>query len=105
MAARRTPWGVLPKEPDAAARQDNLSVSRSRGKKALPAGRPRDGEKVLVFVTDKSRAVYVPTRLGYAVVVSPGDPQRFLAALRRAATEAEAGPPAGAPPRSGMPAT
>ena len=65
----------------------------------------RDGEKALVFVTDKSRAVYVPTRLGYAVVVSPGDPQRFLAALRRAAAEVPAAPPAGEPPRGGTPAT
>jgi len=44
----------------------------------------RDGEKALVFVTDKSRAVYVPTRLGYAVIVSPGEPDGFLDALRRA---------------------
>jgi hypothetical protein len=77
------------------------------GMPGLAAGwyRLGDGEKALVFVTDKSRAVYVPTRLGYAVIVSPGDPQRFLAALRRAAAQADATPPAGDPPRSGMPAT
>ncbi|MEL7642395.1 MAG: PH domain-containing protein [Solidesulfovibrio sp.] len=55
------------------------------GLPGLAAGwyRLTDGEKALVFVTDKSRAVYVPTRQGFAVVVSPGDPGRFLEALRR----------------------
>jgi hypothetical protein len=43
-----------------------------------------DGEKALAFVTDKSRAVYVPTSLGYALVFSPADPEAFLDALRRA---------------------
>jgi len=53
----------------------------------------RDGEKALVFVTDKSRAVYVPTRLGYAVIVSPSEPDRFLEALRQASVAQ--GPPSG----------
>ncbi|UJX41667.1 PH domain-containing protein [Desulfovibrio sp. JY] len=57
------------------------------GLPGLSAGwfRLRDGEKALVFVTDKARAVYVPTTLGYGVVVSPGEPERFLEALRQAA--------------------
>ncbi|WP_428564921.1 MAG: PH domain-containing protein [Solidesulfovibrio sp. DCME] len=57
------------------------------GMPGLAAGwfRLGDGEKALVFVTDKSRAVYIPTRQGFAVVVSPGDPGRFLEALRHAA--------------------
>ncbi|WP_300163164.1 PH domain-containing protein [Solidesulfovibrio sp.] len=62
-----------------------------------------DGEKALVFVTDKTRAVYVPTRLGYAVVVSPGDPDRFLAALRRAAARAAADPPPAGRPGANLP--
>lgn len=55
------------------------------GLPGLAAGwyRLGDGEKALVFVTDKSRAVYVPTRKGFAVVLSPDDPERFLQALRR----------------------
>jgi hypothetical protein len=58
------------------------------GLPGLSAGwyRLSDGEKALTFVTDKSRAVYVPTRLGYALVVSPADPDGFLTALRQAAT-------------------
>jgi hypothetical protein len=40
------------------------------------------GEKALVYLTDRSRAVYVPTRAGYSVVVSPAEPDRFVAALR-----------------------
>ncbi|MFU2208143.1 hypothetical protein [Solidesulfovibrio sp. C21] len=35
---------------------------------------------------------YVPTTLGYGVVVSPGDPDRFLEALRRAAAPGVAAP-------------
>lgn len=49
------------------------------------------GEKALVFVTDKARAVYVPTALGYSVVVSPGNPGRFLEALRREAARTPSG--------------
>lgn len=68
------------------------------GMPGLAAGwyRLTDGEKALVFVTNKQRAVYVPTSLGYAVVVSPGDPQRFLDALRR--ESANPSPPPAAPP-------
>lgn len=43
------------------------------------------GEKALLFLTDRSRAVYIPTRAGYAVLVSPTDPQAMLAALQRLA--------------------
>jgi hypothetical protein len=43
--------------------------------------RLRNGEKALVYLTDSTRAVYVPTRAGYSVVLSPNDPDAFLAAL------------------------
>ena len=81
------------------------------GMPGLAAGwyRLGDGEKALVFVTDKSRAVYVPTRLGYALVASPADPDGFLNALRRAADDAAkdaAAPRASdAPPPAAGPAT
>lgn len=39
-------------------------------------------EKALVFVTDTSRVVYVPTRDGYSILLSPAEPQAFLASLR-----------------------
>jgi hypothetical protein len=41
-----------------------------------------DREKALLFVTDTSRVVYVPTRDGYSLLLSPADPQGFLASLR-----------------------
>lgn len=44
--------------------------------------RLRNGEKALLYLTDRSRAVYVPTTAGYSVMVSPADPDGFLAALR-----------------------
>lgn len=43
------------------------------------------GEKALLFLTDRTRAVYIPTRAGYAVLVSPRDPPALLAALARVA--------------------
>jgi hypothetical protein len=43
--------------------------------------RLRNGEKALVYMTDRRRAVYVPTTEGYAVLVSPDDPDAFVAAL------------------------
>jgi hypothetical protein len=36
--------------------------------------RLRNGEKSLVFVTDTQRVVYIPTRLGYSVLLSVAEP-------------------------------
>ena len=44
--------------------------------------RLRNGEKALLYLTDRSRAVYVPTTAGYSLLLSPADPERFLSALR-----------------------
>lgn len=44
----------------------------------------RDGEKALVFLTAKRPVLYLPTSKGYAVMVSPQDPEGLLSALRRA---------------------
>ena len=44
--------------------------------------RLRNGEKALLYVTDPAKAVYVPTRLGYSVMVTPGNPDEFLNAIR-----------------------
>ncbi|EHJ48584.1 hypothetical protein DFW101_2580 [Solidesulfovibrio carbinoliphilus subsp. oakridgensis] len=77
------------------------------GLPGLAAGwyRLSDGEKALVFVTDKGRAVYVPTRQGFAVVVSPDDPARFLDALRREGKNlSPAGPPRPQGPKPQAPA-
>jgi len=44
--------------------------------------RLRTGEKALLYLTDRRRAVYVPTTAGYGVLLSPQDPDDFLSALR-----------------------
>jgi hypothetical protein len=41
-----------------------------------------NGDRALLYLTDRSRAVYVPTTDGYSVLLSPGDPDGFVAALR-----------------------
>ncbi len=42
-----------------------------------------NGDKALVFVTDKQRVVYLPTRKGYVLLVSVEEPEKFLEALRQ----------------------
>jgi hypothetical protein len=42
----------------------------------------RNGEKSLLFVTDKRRVVYVPTREGYSVIMSVRRPEEFKTALQ-----------------------
>lgn len=44
--------------------------------------RLRNGEKALVYLTETSRTVYVPTRSGYSVMLTPQQPERFLDRLR-----------------------
>ncbi|MGE5925723.1 MAG: PH domain-containing protein [Gemmatimonadota bacterium] len=41
------------------------------------------GGKALVYLTDRSRAVHVPTRRGYSVIVTPADPDAFVESIRR----------------------
>ena len=43
-----------------------------------------NGEQALLFVTDR-RVVYLPTREGYAVLLSVAEPEAFLQALRQEA--------------------
>lgn len=47
--------------------------------------RLRDGERALLYVTDPSRIAYIPTRRGYALLLSVADPAALLSALRRTA--------------------
>ena len=44
--------------------------------------RLRNGDRALLYLTDEARAVYVPTTAGFGVLLSPRDPDQFLAALR-----------------------
>jgi hypothetical protein len=44
--------------------------------------RLNNGEKSLVFLTDRGRTVYIPTTEGYSLLVTPKDPDEFLSSLR-----------------------
>jgi hypothetical protein len=41
-----------------------------------------NGEKALLYLTDRTKAVYVPTTSGFSLLLSPQDPDGFLSALR-----------------------
>jgi hypothetical protein len=43
--------------------------------------RLRNGDRALLYLTDRSRAVYVSTTDGYGVLLSPSEPEKFLTAL------------------------
>lgn len=45
--------------------------------------RLQSGEKGLVYLSDRSKAVCVPTTLGYTLLLTPDDPQGFLDAVRQ----------------------
>ena len=40
-----------------------------------------NGERALLHLTDRRKAVHVPTTAGYSLVLSPDDPDAFLSAL------------------------
>lgn len=44
-----------------------------------------NGEKSLVYLTDRNRTVYIPTRDGYSVLLSPHDPDGMATDLRERA--------------------
>jgi Bacterial PH domain len=46
--------------------------------------RLQNGEKALVFLRKRSRAVFIPTTAGYSLLIVPDDPEAFLNALRTA---------------------
>lgn len=69
------------------AREDGLQPKSRRMGTALPgyqAGwfRLRNGEKALLYLTDRTRAVYIPTTAGYSLLLSPADPGGFLSRLQ-----------------------
>jgi hypothetical protein len=47
--------------------------------------RLRNGEKSLLYITDRSRVLYVPTSDGYSLLLSPTRPDAMLAELRQRA--------------------
>lgn len=46
--------------------------------------RLNDGETALAFLGPANRALYIPTRKGHVVLVTPDDPDALLLSLRRA---------------------
>ena len=46
--------------------------------------RLQDKSKSLLFVTDRKRVLFVPTKRGWSLQLSTAEPERLLAALRRA---------------------
>lgn len=44
--------------------------------------RLQNGEKALLYLTDKQRVAYMPTTQGYAVLVSVQEPDRLIGRLR-----------------------
>lgn len=78
--------GLAATRVDFAARPDLAPARRTLGT-ALPgyqAGwfRLRNGEKALLYLSDRRRAVYIPTTEEYSVLISPSDPDSFLSAIR-----------------------
>lgn len=68
-------------------REGDLRPTWRRAGTGLPgyqAGwfRLRNGEKALLYLTDRQRAVYIPTTAGYSLLLSPADPDGFLNRLR-----------------------
>jgi hypothetical protein len=41
-----------------------------------------NGEKALLYLTDRTKAVYIPTTSDFSLVLSPENPDGFLTALR-----------------------
>jgi hypothetical protein len=46
--------------------------------------RLRNGERALVYLTDRRRVAYLPTAEGYALPLSVAEPERLIDALARA---------------------
>ncbi|MDQ3949722.1 MAG: PH domain-containing protein, partial [Gemmatimonadota bacterium] len=74
-------------------REPALSPRRKTIGTALPGYRAGwfrlgNGEKALVYVTDRRQVVYVPTRAGYSVLLSVDRPAEFVDRLRAIAPAA-----------------
>ena len=69
------------------ATEGNLEPRRRTAGTAVPGYhsgwfRLRNGEKALLYLTERGRAVYVPTTEGYSLLLSPQDPDRFVDRVR-----------------------
>ena len=70
----------LRKSPDYAPRRRTFGT----GLPGYASGwfRLRNGKKALAYLTRREPVVYIPTSLGYSLLLSADRPQEFLAALR-----------------------
>jgi hypothetical protein len=90
---RRVPWGMLRVQDARVVDLERETALRPRSRRlgtALPgyaAGwfRLSNGERALLYVTARRRVLYLPTSLGYSLLLSPQDPDGMLADLRRRA--------------------
>jgi PH (Pleckstrin Homology) domain-containing protein len=81
--------------PGTARRVDlALSPELTPGRRTMGTGLPgyqagwfrlRNGDRALLYLTDRSKAVYVQTTDGYGVMISPSEPEKLVAALNRVA--------------------
>ena len=81
--------------PGTARRVDlALSPELTPGRRTMGTGLPgyqagwfrlRNGDRALLYLTDRSKAVYVQTTDGYGVMLSPSEPEKLVAALNRVA--------------------
>ncbi|HET7599488.1 MAG TPA: PH domain-containing protein [Gemmatimonadales bacterium] len=90
---RRVPWSAV-RAAEARmvdlAREPALRPRSRRVGTAVPgyaAGwfRLANGERALLYLTDRQRALYIPTDAGYALLLSPAAPERMLEEVRRRA--------------------
>ncbi len=87
----RLPWAALRVDEARVVDLTREPARRPRSRRfgtGLPgyaAGwfRLSNGERALLFVTTRERVLYVPTNRGYALLLSPEDPDGMLAELRR----------------------
>ncbi len=90
---RRLPWAALRVQEARVVdltREAALAPRSRRVGTGLPgyaAGwfRLSNGQRALLYVTTWRRVLYVPTNAGYALLLSPEDPDGMLADLRRRA--------------------
>jgi Bacterial PH domain len=92
---RRIPWNALRLSEARIVDLNREATLRPRSRRigtALPGYAAgwfglNNGQRALVYLTERQRALYVPTTLGYALLLSPQDPNAMLAAMRRRANQ------------------
>jgi hypothetical protein len=68
-------------------REGDLKPASRRMGTALPGYasgwfRLRNGEKALLYLTDRTKVVYIPTDLGYSIMTSVAEPERLIRELQ-----------------------